>query len=162
MRKLMIKKMEKTWEVPLLKDKLGGVNLCAKVYGETFYAPTFKDGKALNGCIETPLMFTKDGERYRVYTVDSKFPSGSIISVNRVWWNRTSQDLKAVLNIPVGQTQPEGEINEDVIIPKDAIIIIDVIGGIVEIRNLTIGEKISSLMPPFGARFGASLFIKRP
>lgn len=24
MRKLMIKKMEKTWEVPLLKDKLGG------------------------------------------------------------------------------------------------------------------------------------------
>lgn len=108
-------------------------------------------------------MFTKDGERYRVYTVDSKFPPGSIISVNRVWWNRTSQDLKAALNIPVGQVQPDGEINEDVIIPKDAIIIIGIIDGdIVEVRNLTIGEEISSVRPPFGARFGASLFIERP
>lgn len=92
MHKLMIKKMEKTWEVPLLKDKLGGVNLCAKVYGETFYAPTFKDGAALAGCIETPLVFMKDGEKYRVYTL-RKVRSGDRNLSTEIIWNDSGRSL---------------------------------------------------------------------
>lgn len=85
MRKLMIKKYSTTWEVPLLKNKLGGVNLCAKVYGETFYAPTFKDGAALAGCIETPLVFMKYGEKYRVYTFQKVRSGDRNLSTNIIW-----------------------------------------------------------------------------
>lgn len=103
----------------------------------------------------------KNGEKYRVYTVDSKFPSGGFIHEDNVWWNRTSQDLKANLNVPYGyQGNPEGSVYKDVIIPKGAIITIDVSDGdIAEVRNLATGEIIEESGSPTGTRFGAYLYI---
>lgn len=92
MHKLMIKKYSTTWEVPLLKDKFGGGTLCANVYGETFYAPTFKDGAALAGCIETPLVFMKYGDKYRVYTFQ-KVRSGDRNLSTGIIWNDSGRSL---------------------------------------------------------------------
>ena len=92
----MIKKNEKTWEIPLLQKKLGGVAVCIKKDGKTYYAPTYEFGTSVpKGFSATPLLFDKLKTTYQVYTLDKvpvSVPSHSnykYLTKDRWYWNNS-------------------------------------------------------------------------
>lgn len=94
MPKLMIKKNEKTWEVPLLQKKLGGVAVCVKKDGKLYYAPTYEFGTSVpKGFSATPLLFNKAETAYRVYTINevpvSVQPPYEYLAKDTWYWNNS-------------------------------------------------------------------------
>lgn len=160
MHKLMIKKDDTTWEIPLLKDKLGGVTLCVKVSGETFYAPTLKDGEALKGCGETPLVFMKNGEKYRVCSIREYFFENKIVKLGYVCWNKSSRDLIECFyeyyKIDSEERHSLRRCSNNIIIPHNTIIRPIVIKGNLVIQDLTTGKEIFTMKKPY-AKYGICL-----
>lgn len=100
MPKLMIKKNEKTWEVPLLEQKLDRVAVCVKKDEKTYYAPTFKDDDVrTNGLNPIPLKVLSEGNGYRLYTISEITGLLQDLELYKWYINKAGRDVRLMFNV---------------------------------------------------------------
>lgn len=104
----------------------------------------------------------KNGEKYRVYTIDNYFSENKIVGLGCVCWNKSFKDLKVVFYEKY-KIDSDGyyyirKCSNNIIIPHDTIIRPVVIKGNLVIQDLTTGKEIFTMKKPY-AKYGISLSL---